>query len=140
MSLVSISIEEHTTLAIALNRLGGKFNTGQGGENEDMYLNQDPEFNKQVASGRFSFTASYSARVNEFQIMMAQGAKPGEGGELSGHKVSKEIVKMHHSVPGVGLISLPPHHDIYSIKDLAKLIYDLKSCDPKARTAVKLVS
>ena len=109
------------------------------------YLNQDPEFNKrsaikQVASGRFGVTSSYLAHADELQIKMAQGAKPGEGGELPGHKVSKDIAKTRHSVPGVGLISPPPHHDIYSIEDLAQLIYDLKCSNPEARISVKLVS
>ncbi len=109
------------------------------------YLNQDPDFNKrsaikQVASGRFGVTSSYLAHADELQIKMAQGAKPGEGGELPGHKVSKDIAKTRHSVPGVGLISPPPHHDIYSIEDLAQLIYDLKCSNPEARISVKLVS
>ena len=146
MSFGSISIEAHSTLAIAMNRLGGKSNTGEGGENEERYLNQnDPQFNKrsaikQVASGRFGVTTSYLAHADELQIKMAQGAKPGEGGELPGYKVSKEIAKTRHSVPGVGLISPPPHHDIYSIEDLAQLIYDLKCVNPSARISVKLVS
>ncbi|XP_052242063.1 uncharacterized protein LOC127852221 isoform X2 [Dreissena polymorpha] len=145
MSFGSISIEAHTTLAIAMNRIGAKSNTGEGGENPDRYLNEDPQFNKkskikQVASGRFGVTSSYVSHADELQIKMAQGAKPGEGGELPGHKVSKDIAKTRHSVPGVGLISPPPHHDIYSIEDLAELIYDLKSSNPKARISVKLVS
>ncbi|XP_063220022.1 uncharacterized protein LOC134529642 [Bacillus rossius redtenbacheri] len=145
MSFGSISLEAHTTLAIAMNRIGGKSNTGEGGENADRYLDQDPINNKrsaikQVASGRFGVTASYLAHADELQIKMAQGAKPGEGGELPGYKVSKEIAKTRHSVPGVGLISPPPHHDIYSIEDLAELIYDLKCANPKARISVKLVS
>lgn len=145
MSFGSISIEAHTTLAIAMNRVGGKSNTGEGGENADRYINQDPENNKrsaikQVASGRFGVTASYLANADELQIKMAQGAKPGEGGELPGYKVSDDIAKTRHSVPGVGLISPPPHHDIYSIEDLAELIYDLKCSNPSARISVKLVS
>ncbi|KAK7070468.1 hypothetical protein SK128_010174 [Halocaridina rubra] len=145
MSFGSISIEAHTTLAIAMNRVGGKSNTGEGGENADRYLDQDPQFNKrsaikQVASGRFGVTATYLANADELQIKMAQGAKPGEGGELPGHKVSEDIAKTRHSVPGVGLISPPPHHDIYSIEDLAELIYDLKCANPSARISVKLVS
>lgn len=145
MSFGSISLEAHTTLAVAMNRIGGKSNTGEGGENADRYLNQDPEFNKrsaikQVASGRFGVTAAYIANSDDLQIKMAQGAKPGEGGELPGYKVTKAIAKTRHSVPGVGLISPPPHHDIYSIEDLAELIYDLKCANPNARISVKLVS
>lgn len=145
MSFGSISLEAHSTLAIAMNRIGGKSNTGEGGENADRYLNQDPEFNqrsaiKQVASGRFGVTASYLAHADDLQIKMAQGAKPGEGGELPGYKVTEDIAKTRCSVPGVGLISPPPHHDIYSIEDLAELIYDLKCANPRARISVKLVS
>nr|XP_022287923.1 glutamate synthase 1 [NADH], chloroplastic-like isoform X2 [Crassostrea virginica] len=145
MSFGSISMEAHTSLAIAMNRIGGKSNTGEGGENADRYLNEDPQFNKrskikQVASGRFGVTSSYLTHADELQIKMAQGAKPGEGGELPGHKVSKDIAKTRHSIPGVGLISPPPHHDIYSIEDLAELIYDLKCSNPNARISVKLVS
>ncbi|XP_072941107.1 uncharacterized protein [Epargyreus clarus] len=145
MSFGSISLEAHTTLAIAMNRIGGKSNTGEGGENADRYLNQDPDFNKrsaikQVASGRFGVTASYLAHADDLQIKMAQGAKPGEGGELPGYKVTEDIARTRCSVPGVGLISPPPHHDIYSIEDLAELIYDLKCANPKARISVKLVS
>ncbi|XP_033228297.1 putative glutamate synthase [NADPH] isoform X2 [Belonocnema kinseyi] len=145
MSFGSISLEAHQTLAIAMNRIGGKSNTGEGGEDADRYLNQDPEFNrrsaiKQVASGRFGVTSSYLANADDLQIKMAQGAKPGEGGELPGYKVTAEIAATRHSVPGVGLISPPPHHDIYSIEDLAELIYDLKCANPNARISVKLVS
>ncbi|KAL8570900.1 hypothetical protein ACOMHN_023573 [Nucella lapillus] len=145
MSFGSISLEAHTTLAIGMNRIGAKSNTGEGGENAERYLNQDPDFNtrskiKQVASGRFGVTSSYLSHADELQIKMAQGAKPGEGGELPGYKVSKDIAKTRHSIPGVGLISPPPHHDIYSIEDLAQLIYDLKSANPSARISVKLVS
>lgn len=145
MSFGSISLEAHQTLAVTMNRIGGKSNTGEGGENPDRYLNQDPQFNrrsaiKQVASGRFGVTAAYIANSDDLQIKMAQGAKPGEGGELPGYKVSGDIAKTRHSVPGVGLISPPPHHDIYSIEDLAELIYDLKCANPKARISVKLVS
>ncbi|XP_043275732.1 glutamate synthase [NADH] isoform X2 [Venturia canescens] len=145
MSFGSISLEAHTTLAIAMNRIGGKSNTGEGGENADRYLNQDPEFNKrsaikQVASGRFGVTSSYLANADDLQIKMAQGAKPGEGGELPGYKVTADIAATRHSVAGVGLISPPPHHDIYSIEDLAELIYDLKCANPNARISVKLVS
>ncbi|CAG0885609.1 unnamed protein product [Cyprideis torosa] len=145
MSFGSISWETHTTLAIAMNRVGAKSNTGEGGENSDRYMNQTPEHNmrsaiKQVASGRFGVTATYLANSDEIQIKMAQGAKPGEGGELPGYKVTEEIATTRHSVPGVGLISPPPHHDIYSIEDLAELIYDLKCANPTARISVKLVS
>ena len=145
MSFGSISLEAHTTLAKAMNRVGGKSNTGEGGEDSDRWDVSDPNNNqrsaiKQVASGRFGVTAAYLANADELQIKMAQGAKPGEGGELPGHKVSVEIAKTRHSIPGVGLISPPPHHDIYSIEDLAELIYDLKSSNPKARISVKLVS
>ncbi|KAL7287833.1 hypothetical protein TKK_0017905 [Trichogramma kaykai] len=145
MSFGSISLEAHQTLAIAMNRIGGKSNTGEGGENADRYLNQDPQFNrrsaiKQVASGRFGVTSSYLANADDLQIKMAQGAKPGEGGELPGYKVTSDIAATRHSVPGVGLISPPPHHDIYSIEDLAELIYDLKCANPNARISVKLVS
>lgn len=145
MSFGSISLEAHQTLAMAMNRIGGKSNTGEGGENADRYLNQDPETNrrsaiKQVASGRFGVTSSYLAHADDLQIKMAQGAKPGEGGELPGYKVTADIAATRHSVPGVGLISPPPHHDIYSIEDLAELIYDLKCANPNARISVKLVS
>ncbi|XP_076373844.1 uncharacterized protein LOC143258566 isoform X2 [Tachypleus tridentatus] len=145
MSFGSISIEAHKTLALAMNRVSAKSNTGEGGEDASRWLNEDPESNarsaiKQVASGRFGVTSGYLANSDEIQIKMAQGAKPGEGGELPGYKVSKDIAKTRHSVPGVGLISPPPHHDIYSIEDLAELIYDLKSANPQARISVKLVS
>uniref|UniRef100_A0A1I7Z3F6 glutamate synthase (NADH) n=1 Tax=Steinernema glaseri TaxID=37863 RepID=A0A1I7Z3F6_9BILA len=146
MSFGSISHEAHTTLAIAMNRIGAKSNTGEGGERPDRYQpGQDPENNirsaiKQVASARFGVTSSYLANADELQIKMAQGAKPGEGGELPGHKVSKDIASARKSTPGVGLISPPPHHDIYSIEDLAQLIYDLKCANPLARVSVKLVS
>ncbi|XP_055847027.1 uncharacterized protein LOC129912694 [Episyrphus balteatus] len=145
MSFGSISLEAHQTLAVTMNKIGGKSNTGEGGEDADRYLNQDPDYNrrsaiKQVASGRFGVTASYLANADDLQIKMAQGAKPGEGGELPGYKVTKDIAYTRHSVPGVGLISPPPHHDIYSIEDLAELIYDLKCSNPKARISVKLVS
>ena len=145
MSYGSISIESHSTLAIAMNRLGGKSNTGEGGEDPERSQrleNGDTMRSaiKQVASGRFGVTASYLADSDELQIKMAQGAKPGEGGELPGHKVSGNIAKTRHSTPGVGLISPPPHHDIYSIEDLKQLIYDLKCSNPRARVSVKLVS
>ena len=145
MSFGSISKEAHETLAIAMNRIGGRSNTGEGGEDESRFL---PDANgdlrrsaiKQVASGRFGVTAHYLVNADELQIKMAQGAKPGEGGQLPGHKVDEVIARVRHSVPGVGLISPPPHHDIYSIEDLAQLIYDLKNVNPKARVSVKLVA
>ncbi|WP_256728345.1 glutamate synthase-related protein, partial [Burkholderia pseudomallei] len=171
MSLGSISTEAHTTLAIAMNRIGGKSNTGEGGEDENRYRNElrgipikvgdtlksvigdeivrDIPLKegdslrskiKQVASGRFGVTAEYLASADQIQIKMAQGAKPGEGGQLPGHKVSEYIGKLRYSVPGVGLISPPPHHDIYSIEDLAQLIHDLKNVNPVASISVKLVS
>ncbi|XP_018319466.1 glutamate synthase [NADH], amyloplastic isoform X2 [Agrilus planipennis] len=141
MSFGSISIEAHETLAIAMNKVGGKSNTGEGGEDEERYLNPKRRSAiKQVASGRFGVTSSYLAHSDDLQIKMAQGAKPGEGGELPGYKVSPDIAKTRHSIPGVGLISPPPHHDIYSIEDLAELIYDLKCANPDARISVKLVS
>ena len=172
MSLGSISTEAHATLAIAMNRIGGKSNTGEGGEDESRYRSelrgipikkgatlasvighdrvevdiplQDGDSLrskiKQVASGRFGVTAEYLVSAEQIQIKMAQGAKPGEGGQLPGHKVSEYIAKLRFSVPGVGLISPPPHHDIYSIEDLAQLIHDLKNVNPKAAISVKLVS
>lgn len=145
MSYGSISMESHSTLAVAMNRLGGKSNTGEGGEDaarSQVNENGDTMRSaiKQVASGRFGVTSYYLADADELQIKMAQGAKPGEGGELPGHKVSAEIGKTRHSTPGVGLISPPPHHDIYSIEDLKQLLYDLKCSNPRARTSVKLVS
>ncbi len=172
MSLGSISTEAHSTLAIAMNRIGGKSNTGEGGEDEARYqremkgifikkgetlagiigkdrIERDIELQegdslrskiKQVASGRFGVTAEYLVSADQIQIKMAQGAKPGEGGQLPGHKVSEYIAKLRFSVPGVGLISPPPHHDIYSIEDLAQLIHDLKNANPRASISVKLVS
>ncbi|MFA6970867.1 MAG: glutamate synthase large subunit [Gallionella sp.] len=166
MSLGSISTEAHTTLAIAMNRIGGKSNTGEGGEDASRFaifkggemlsdiigknrIEADRELKagdslrsriKQVASGRFGVTAEYLASADQIQIKMAQGAKPGEGGQLPGHKVSEYIAKLRFSVPGVGLISPPPHHDIYSIEDLAQLIHDLKNSNPTASISVKLVS
>ncbi len=145
MSYGSISREAHTTLAIAMNRIGGKSNTGEGGEESDRYkpmANGDSMRSaiKQVASGRFGVTAEYLVNADMMQIKMAQGAKPGEGGQLPGHKVDAVIAKVRHSTPGVGLISPPPHHDIYSIEDLAQLIYDLKNVNPDAAVSVKLVS
>jgi glutamate synthase (NADPH/NADH) large chain len=172
MSLGSISTEAHATLAVAMNRIGGKSNTGEGGEDPKRYRNElkgipiskgetlasiigkdkvesDIELQagdslrskiKQVASGRFGVTAEYLASSDQIQIKMAQGAKPGEGGQLPGGKVSDYIGALRHSVPGVGLISPPPHHDIYSIEDLAQLIHDLKNVAPHASISTKLVS
>jgi glutamate synthase (NADPH/NADH) large chain len=145
MSFGSISHEAHSTLAIAMNRIGGKSNSGEGGEDEVRYerkANGDWERSaiKQVASGRFGVTSYYLSNADELQIKMAQGAKPGEGGQLPGHKVDEWIGRVRHSTPGVGLISPPPHHDIYSIEDLAQLIYDLKNANRQARINVKLVS
>ncbi len=166
MSLGSISTEAHATLAIAMNRIGGKSNTGEGGEDARRFIAVSHDTTmakvigaknierdiplkagdsmrsriKQVASGRFGVTAEYLASADQIQIKMAQGAKPGEGGQLPGHKVSEYIAKLRFSVPGVGLISPPPHHDIYSIEDLAQLIHDLKNANPKASISVKLVS
>ena len=145
MSFGSISHEAHSTLAIAMNRLGGKSNTGEGGEEPNRFSkleNGDSMRSaiKQVASGRFGVTTEYLANADQIQIKMAQGAKPGEGGQLPGHKVDKRIARVRHSTPGVGLISPPPHHDIYSIEDLAQLIFDLKNTNPRADISVKLVS
>jgi len=147
MSFGSISREAHTTLAVAMNRIGGKSNTGEGGEESDRYLplmngaaNPERSAIKQVASGRFGVTTEYLVNADVLQIKVAQGAKPGEGGQLPGHKVDATIAKTRHSTPGVGLISPPPHHDIYSIEDLAQLIFDLKNVNPVADISVKLVS
>ena len=140
MSFGSISKEAHETLALAMNRIGGKSNTGEGGEDEERFADGRRSAIKQVASGRFGVTVNYLVNADELQIKMAQGAKPGEGGQLPGHKVDETIARVRHSIPGVGLISPPPHHDIYSIEDLAQLIYDLKNVNPKARIAVKLVA
>jgi glutamate synthase domain-containing protein 2 len=145
MSYGSISLEAHQTLAVAMNRIGGRSNTGEGGEDPRRFT---PEPNgdsrrsaiKQVASGRFGVTSWYLVNADEMQIKMAQGAKPGEGGELPGHKVDETIARTRHSTPGVGLISPPPHHDIYSIEDLAQLIHDLKNANRRARVSVKLVA
>ena len=145
MSYGSISAEAHETLAIAMNRLGAKSNTGEGGEDPERFR-PDPNGDlrrsavKQVASGRFGVTSEYLVNSDDIQIKISQGAKPGEGGQLPGHKVYPWIAKTRHSTPGVGLISPPPHHDIYSIEDLAQLIYDLKNANPKARIHVKLVA
>jgi glutamate synthase (NADPH) large chain len=141
MSYGSISAEAHETLAVAMNRIGGKSNTGEGGEDADRLY--DPERRsaiKQVASGRFGVTSEYLVNADDLQIKMAQGAKPGEGGQLPGHKVYPWVAKTRHSTPGVGLISPPPHHDIYSIEDLKQLIHDLKNANPLARVHVKLVA
>ncbi|HZC38856.1 MAG TPA: glutamate synthase-related protein, partial [Sphingomicrobium sp.] len=145
MSFGSISREAHTTLAIAMNRMGGKSNTGEGGEERDRFKplpNGDSMRSaiKQVASGRFGVTTEYLVNADEVQIKIAQGAKPGEGGQLPGHKVDRHIASVRHSTPGVGLISPPPHHDIYSIEDLAQLVFDLKNVNETARVSVKLVS
>jgi glutamate synthase (NADPH/NADH) large chain len=145
MSFGSISREAHTTLAIAMNRIGGKSNTGEGGEESDRFkrmANGDSMRSaiKQVASGRFGVTAEYLVNSDMMQIKMAQGAKPGEGGQLPGHKVDAVIAKVRHSTQGVGLISPPPHHDIYSIEDLKQLVFDLKNVNPEAQVSVKLVS
>ncbi len=147
MSFGSISYEAHSTLAVAMNRLGGKSNTGEGGEEasrfnplEDGSPNPERSAIKQVASGRFGVTTEYLVNADDIQIKMAQGAKPGEGGQLPGHKVNEQIARVRHSTEGVGLISPPPHHDIYSIEDLAQLIHDLNNVNPGARISVKLVS
>jgi len=147
MSFGSISYEAHSNLARAMNAIGGKSNTGEGGEEPERFLpladgSMNPERSaiKQVASGRFGVTAEYLVNADDIQIKMAQGAKPGEGGQLPGHKVNKQIARVRHSTQGVGLISPPPHHDIYSIEDLAQLIHDLKNVNPAARISVKLVS
>jgi glutamate synthase (NADPH/NADH) large chain/glutamate synthase (ferredoxin) len=145
MSLGALSPEAHETLAIAMNRIGGKSNSGEGGEDPERFKrrpNGDLANSaiKQIASGRFGVTAAYLASAKEIEIKMAQGAKPGEGGQLPGHKVSTIIAKLRHTVPGVMLISPPPHHDIYSIEDLAQLIHDLKEVNPRAKVCVKLVS
>src|SRR5262245_9059457 len=145
MSYGSISQEAHETIAIAMNRIGGKSNSGEGGEDPDRFT---PDANgdsrrsaiKQVASGRFGVTSWYLVNADELQIKMAQGAKPGEGGQLPGYKVDRNIARVRYSTPGVGLISPPPHHDIYSIEDLAQLIHDLKNANPRADVSVKLVA
>src|SRR6187399_3050089 len=145
MSFGSISKEAHETIAVAMNRMGARSNSGEGGEDADRFI---PSANgdlrrssiKQVASARFGVTSHYLINADELQIKMAQGAKPGEGGQLPGHKVYPWIAKTRHSTPGVGLISPPPHHDIYSIEDLKQLIHDLKNANPSARVHVKLVA
>ncbi len=142
MSLGAISPETHRTLAIAMNRLGGRSNTGEGGEDPEIYRDGSEANNrvKQVASARFGVTAEYLVHADELEIKIAQGAKPGEGGQLPASKVSPYIARLRHAVPGMMLISPPPHHDIYSIEDLAQLIYDLRAVNPQARIGVKLVS
>jgi glutamate synthase (ferredoxin) len=145
MSMGALSPEAHETLAIAMNRIGGKSNSGEGGEDPDRFNVRENGDNansaiKQVASGRFGVTAAYLASAKEIEIKMAQGAKPGEGGQLPGHKITPLIARLRHSVPGVTLISPPPHHDIYSIEDLAQLIFDMKEVNPRAKVCVKLVS
>ncbi len=140
MSLGALSPEAHETLAAGMNRLGGKSNTGEGGEDVERFKDDRRSSIKQVASGRFGVTVNYLVNADEIQIKVAQGAKPGEGGQLPGHKVDRYIARLRHSTPGVGLISPPPHHDIYSIEDLKQLIYDLRCANPRARVSVKLVS
>ena len=145
ISYGALSLEAHETLAIAMNRIGGKSGSGEGGEDPARYHPTDPRMNrssaiKQVASGRFGVTPEYLMSARELEIKMAQGSKPGEGGQLPGHKVSEDIARVRHTIPGISLISPPPHHDIYSIEDLAQLIYDLKMINPAARVNVKLVS
>ena len=145
MSHGALSAEAHETLAIAMNRIGAASCSGEGGEDPKRFIkmkNGDSANSKvkQIASARFGVTIEYLNNCNEIEIKIAQGAKPGEGGQLPGFKVSKEIAKLRHSTPGVTLISPPPHHDIYSIEDLAQLIYDLKQSNPKARVGVKLVA
>ncbi|MGN6627312.1 MAG: glutamate synthase-related protein, partial [Tepidisphaeraceae bacterium] len=140
MSFGSISREAHETLAVAMNTIGGRSNTGDGGEDPERFADKRRSAIKQIASGRFGVTTEYLVNADELQIKMAQGAKPGEGGALSGNKVDEYVGKIRHSTPGVGLISPPPHHDIYSIEDLAQLIHDLKNVNPTSRVSVKLVS
>ena len=145
MSFGSMSREVHETMAIAMNRLGGMSNSGEGGEDMARYTvranGDNPRSRvKQIASGRFGVDSPYLCNCDELQIKMAQGAKPGEGGQLPGHKVNETVARVRHSTPGVMLISPPPHHDIYSIEDLSQLIFDLKNANPKARVSVKLVS
>ncbi|MBI4597400.1 MAG: glutamate synthase subunit alpha, partial [Candidatus Omnitrophica bacterium] len=145
ISYGALSLEAHETMAIAMNRLGGKSGSGEGGEDPARYHPTDPKMNrssaiKQVASGRFGVTPEYLMSARELEIKMAQGSKPGEGGQLPGHKVAPDIARVRHTIPGLSLISPPPHHDIYSIEDLAQLIYDLKMINPAARVNVKLVS
>src|SRR5680860_333196 len=140
MSLGALSPEAHEGLAVAMNRLGGKSNTGEGGEDRARFDDERRSAIKQVASGRFGVTIDYLVNADEIQIKVAQGAKPGEGGQLPGHKVDGYIAALRHSTPGVELISPPPHHDIYSIEDLKQLIYDLRAANPKASVSVKLAA
>src|SRR6202012_5171008 len=142
MSLGSLGLEAHRTLALAMNQLGGRSNTGEGGEDPRLYTDEPHAANKikQVASGRFGVTANYLVHAQELEIKMAQGSKPGEGGQLPAKKVTEYIAKIRHATPGTPLISPPPHHDIYSIEDLAQLIHDLRAVNPRARVGVKLVS
>jgi glutamate synthase (NADPH/NADH) large chain len=140
MSLGALSPEAHEALAIAMNRLGARSNSGEGGESKDRYGNEKNSKIKQVASGRFGVTPEYLTNAEVLQIKVAQGAKPGEGGQLPGHKVNDMIAQLRYARPGVGLISPPPHHDIYSIEDLAQLIFDLKQVNPQALVSVKLVA
>src|SRR6187455_1184596 len=140
MSFGSLSAEAHETLAKAMNRIGGRSNSGEGGETPDRYGNERGSAIKQVASARFGVSAEYLVNADDLQIKMAQGAKPGEGGQLPGHKVDENIARLRYSTPGVQLISPPPHHDIYSIEDLAQLIFDLKNANSEAAVSVKLVS
>src|SRR5690606_7634901 len=140
MSLGALSPEAHEALAVAMNTLGGRSNSGEGGEDPARYGTNKRSKIKQVASGRFGVTAEYLRSADQIQIKMAQGAKPGEGGQLPGHKVTDYIAKLRYSVPGVGLISPPPPHDIYSIEDLAQLIHDLKNGNSASSISVKLVS
>ena len=142
MSLGALGPETHRAIAIGMNRLGARSNTGEGGEDPDVYRFEPEAANKvkQIASARFGVTAEYLARAEEIEIKMAQGSKPGEGGQLPAMKVNGYIARLRHAVPGMSLISPPPHHDIYSIEDLAQLIYDLRAVNPRARIGVKLVS
>src|SRR3712207_8769005 len=140
MSHGALSSEAHSTLAAAMHLIGGMANSGEGGEDPARYGTERNSAIKQVASGRFGVTPAYLASAAELQIKMAQGSKPGEGGQIPGAKVSEEIARIRHTTPGVSLISPPPHHDIYSIEDLAQLIFDLKQANPAADVSVKLVA
>src|SRR5438093_2530051 len=140
MSHGSLSAEAHETVAIAFNRLGGRSNSGEGGEDPARFRTESNSRIKQVASGRFGVTPEYLAFADELQIKIAQGSKPGEGGQLPAHKVTGEIARLRYTQPGMELISPPPHHDIYSIEDLAQLVFDLKQANPSAAVSVKLVS
>ena len=145
MSFGALSKEAHEALALAMNKLGARSNTGEGGEDSERFHSTIDGISlssktKQVASGRFGVTTEYLVNAEEIQIKVAQGAKPGEGGQLPGFKVNEIIAKTRHSIPGISLISPPPHHDIYSIEDLAQLIFDLKNVNPKAAISVKLVA